>query len=146
MTTPYYFNGALHWDTPFGPVDCQVQSLPPEGFQVLNPEPGGMDDRGSIGTTPRLMQNYPNPFGRSTQIAFQVPAAAGKDVSVPVRLSVFDIQGRLVRTLVDGLQSPGEHVIALGGDAFQDAGSGIYFYRLETGGQALTRRLVYLEQ
>ncbi len=105
------------------------------GIEDLNPRP-----------IARLLQNAPNPFSRSTEIRYQVPAGAKAGDLVPVTIRVFDIQGRLVRTLVDGLQSPGEHVIALGGDAFQDAGSGIYFYRLETGGQALTRRLVYLEQ
>ena len=105
----------------------------------------GIEDR-NVRPMAQLLQNAPNPFGRSTEIRYQVPAGAKAGDMVPVTINVFDIRGRLVKTLVEGLQSPGDHVISLTGDALSNAGSGIYFYRLETGGQVLTRRLLFLEQ
>ena len=105
----------------------------------------GIEDR-NVRPMAQLLQNAPNPFGRSTEIRYQVPAGAKAGDMVPVTINVFDIRGRLVKTLVEGLQSPGDHVISLNGDALSNAGSGIYFYRLETGGQVLTRRLLFLEQ
>lgn len=105
----------------------------------------GIEDR-NVRPMAQLLQNAPNPFGRSTEIRYQVPAGAKAGDMVPVTINVFDIRGRLVNTLVDALQTPGDHVISLSGDALRNAGSGIYFYRLETGGQLLTRRLLFLEQ
>lgn len=105
----------------------------------------GIEDR-NVRPMAQLLQNAPNPFGRSTEIRYQVPAGAKAGDMVPVTINVFDIRGRLVNTLVDALQTPGDHVISLSGDALRNAGSGIYFYRLETGGQVLTRRLLFLEQ
>ena len=105
----------------------------------------GIEDR-NLRPIAQLLQNAPNPFGRSTEIRYQVPAGAKAGDMVPVTINVFDIRGCLVKTLVEGLQTPGDHVISLSGDALSNAGSGIYFYRLETGGQVLTRRLLFLEQ
>jgi hypothetical protein len=102
-----------------------------------------------VGDTPlkpalKLAQNHPNPFGARTEIHYQVPAAAGADARVPVKLSVFDIQGRLVRTLVDAEMTPGDHVAKVDAATMGDAGTGIYFYRLEVGDQVLTRKMLYI--
>ncbi len=94
--------------------------------------------------TLRLAQNIPNPFGARTEIHFQVPAAAGADVRTPVKLSVFDIQGRLVRTLVDAEMTPGDHVASVDATTMGNSGTGIYFYRLEVGSQVLTRKMLYI--
>jgi TctA family transporter len=59
-----------------------------------------------------------------------------------VRLAVYDLLGREVALLVDGFQVPGEHRVTF--DARRLA-SGIYFYRLIAGGQALSRKLVLLK-
>jgi N-acetylneuraminic acid mutarotase len=80
----------------------------------------------------RLEQNYPNPFEARTTITFTVSAAAS---GRPVRLAVYDLQGRRVATLVDGLLAPGRHDVFWGGLSRSGApvGSGIYFYRLQQG-------------
>ena len=78
-----------------------------------------------------LAQNRPNPAKGSTEIAFSLPKAEN------VRLSVYDAQGRLVRNLAEGNRAAGTHHISISG-----LESGIYFYRLEVGGSALTRRMV----
>jgi len=78
-----------------------------------------------------LAQNQPNPSKGSTEILFSLPKAK------QVRLAVYDVQGRLVRTLVEGTRAAGTHQVSVSG-----LESGVYFYRLEVGGSALTRRMV----
>jgi hypothetical protein len=96
-----------------------------------------------------LAQNYPNPFNPSTNIGYTIAsskeqvAGSMKQVGMErVRLAVYDLLGREVAVLVDGYQAPGEHHVTF--DARRLA-SGIYFYRLIAGGQALSRKLVLLK-
>jgi hypothetical protein len=70
-----------------------------------------------------LEQNYPNPFNPMTSIKYYLPQK-GK-----VTLEVFDITGSKVRTIIDTVESVGEHAITFDGS---DLSSGIYFYRLKT--------------
>ncbi len=103
----------------------------------------GIGDR-QVGPVARLMQNFPNPFGRTTSISYTVPRGAKADAASPVRLTVFDLQGRVVATLVDGLQDAGDHSVNLSAGALAKVGNGIYFYRLEVGDQTFTRKLVFI--
>jgi hypothetical protein len=103
----------------------------------------GADDT-PVYTTLVLGQNAPNPFNPQTQITYAIPdGASGK----PVSLLVYDVAGRLVRTLVDAVQPPGIHV--LGWDGTDDRGSrvssGVYFYRLRCNSEAQTRKMILLK-
>ncbi len=98
-----------------------------------------------IGDEPRpvvtaLRANHPNPFLAATSIRFDLAR------STVVRLSVFDIQGRPVRTLVNGTLGAGSHDLAWDGrtGSGRAAGPGIYFYRLETPEYTATQRMVKL--
>ena len=82
-----------------------------------------------------LSANYPNPFTGRTTIAFTLPRAA------PVRLTVYDVFGRVVRRLADGSHPAGRHTVEF--DAAGLAG-GIYTYRLEAGGFRAARQFVVL--
>ncbi len=107
---------------------------------VVTGVPGeGMEPRGLA-----LSPNVPNPFDRATRISYRVPAGTG--TSAPVSLSVYDLAGRRVKDLVDGIQASGEHTAEWDGtDAGgRRVGAGVYFYRLRTGGRSLTRKLVLL--
>ena len=88
-----------------------------------------------------LEQNYPNPFNPETRIAFSLPTAG--DVS----LVVYDVLGRTVRELVSGPYTAGHHKVSWDGrdGAGQSAASGVYFYRLETGGTILTRKMMLVK-
>ncbi len=88
-----------------------------------------------------LRQNSPNPFNPTTTIRFSL-AEAG-----PVRISVFDVAGRLVRTLEDGRMDAGEHSSVWDGrdDAGAPAASGIYFYSISTEGYSARRKMVLLK-
>ena len=80
-----------------------------------------------------LTQNYPNPFENKTKIAFRIAEASD------VRLSVFDITGKLVDNPVDRFYDRGEHEIELSRNRYQN---GIYFYRVDAGEYTATRRMV----
>ncbi|MDA0672004.1 MAG: T9SS type A sorting domain-containing protein, partial [Bacteroidetes bacterium] len=79
-----------------------------------------------------LRQNYPNPFNPVTQIEFEVPATA------EIRLEVFDVLGRQVRVLADGLYGAGAHSVSF--DA-SDLPSGLYMYRLTSADYVQTRSM-----
>lgn len=91
----------------------------------------------------RLWPCVPNPVYRTGEIRYEVPAGATGDPMVPVELTVYDLRGRAVATLVNGPVAPGEHTATISRAALA-AGSGIYFYRLQFAGRAITRKLVLL--
>jgi hypothetical protein len=82
-----------------------------------------------------LERNYPNPFNPTTRIAFTLPEPER------VKLTVFDLQGNVVTTLVNGRTEAGRHTAVFDGTGLP---SGVYFYRLEAGNSTETRRLVLL--
>jgi hypothetical protein len=84
----------------------------------------------------RLEQNYPNPFNSSTVIRFTLPAAQ-KAV-----LKVYSLTGQEFATLLDGVVPAGEFAVRFDGGPLA---SGVYFYRLVTGRNADTRRLILLK-
>jgi hypothetical protein len=88
-----------------------------------------------------LEQNVPNPFNPSTSIKIGLPADAR------VELSIYDSGGRLVRTLVDGRLAAGFRSVTWDGtdDTGTRVSSGVYFYRLEVGGETITRKMVLLK-
>ncbi|MFN3560988.1 MAG: VPS10 domain-containing protein [Chloroherpetonaceae bacterium] len=71
-----------------------------------------------------LEQNYPNPFNPSTVIRYQIPTASD------VKLSVYDMLGREVATLVNQWQAAGQYSVVFNA---QSLSSGTYFYRLTAG-------------
>ena len=83
-----------------------------------------------------LAQNYPNPFNPSTSISWTQP------VSDQVRLSVYNLLGQNMVTLVDGLRPAGEHEVRLDASGWA---SGVYVYVLQTGKHTLTRHMVLLK-
>ena len=82
-----------------------------------------------------LNQNYPNPFNPQTNIEFSIPEQGH------VRLSVYNLLGQKVAVLVDEIRSAGSYKAQF--DA-TNLSSGIYFYRLETNQQMLTKKMILL--
>lgn len=80
-----------------------------------------------------LSQNYPNPFNPSTEITFTLPKAA------QVSLRVFNLLGQEVATLVSEYRTAGTHRATF--DA-QNLPSGMYIYRLESGSQSVSRKMM----
>jgi hypothetical protein len=85
-----------------------------------------------------LRPNTPNPFRSSTELSFRLSESG------PVVLDVFDAGGRLVRQLVDQSLEAGEHQIVWDGrsDEGDRVSGGVYFYRLTSAGQSLTRKMI----
>jgi hypothetical protein len=99
----------------------------------------GADDR--VPQKAVVYGNYPNPFHPSTRIAFSIPKATR------IRLLVYTVDGRLVRTLVDGTYGPGRHAIPWDGKGAsgEELPDGVYFYRLVAGATELTGKMVLVQ-
>ena len=87
-----------------------------------------------------LSNNYPNPFNPETKISYFVPKASH------VRLEVFNILGRKIRTLVDEDQMAGNNEVTWDGrdDEGNEVASGIYLYKLEAGDLSQSRKMVLI--
>jgi hypothetical protein len=83
-----------------------------------------------------LEQNYPNPFNPSTMITFNVPE------QTHVLLTVYDMLGQQVSTLVDGVLSAGRQVVRFSGDGLAN---GVYIYALKAGPYSEVRRMVLMK-
>ncbi|MFQ5605379.1 MAG: penicillin acylase family protein [bacterium] len=88
-----------------------------------------------------LLQNYPNPFNPETKIAFRLPTQSR------VVLKIYNIQGQLVRTIIDQKYEPGAHQITWDGVGAQGyrVSSGIYIYKIETDAMSQARRMVFIK-
>ncbi len=136
-----YFDGDWHWD---GGYYYKVSALDVHGnespFALLSPEDVTGED---VPETPRadfLSQNFPNPFNPQTKIVFGIREAA--DVS----LKIYDTSGRLVSVLVEEIREAGRYEEiwdgrSIGGRA---VASGVYFYRLDAGAFAETKKMVLM--
>jgi hypothetical protein len=94
----------------------------------------------------QLFQNYPNPFNSSTVIWYHLPDVGYQPAEVEI--TVYNLLGKVVRTLVKTRQYPGEHKVLWDGkdDSGKEVASGIYFYRLKVSGLQLVkpRKMVLL--
>ncbi|MBU2464641.1 MAG: FG-GAP repeat protein [Candidatus Edwardsbacteria bacterium] len=94
----------------------------------------------------KLGQNYPNPFNGSTVISFQLPGSG------PVNLSIYNIAGQLVRTLINDNSVPlrigegREGSVTWDGrdEKGQKAPNGIYIYKLNRGGESMVKKMTLL--
>jgi photosystem II stability/assembly factor-like uncharacterized protein len=96
---------------------------------------------GDLPAVRALEQNYPNPFNPKTTIAFTL------DRSGPVKLQVYDVKGRLVRTLVNEIRSAGPYRVDWDGkdNSGRAAAAGLYLYRLAAGGVVQQKKMTLLK-
>ena len=108
------------------------------GFLLTPVHPTSVD-RGTVADIPRtfkLLQNYPNPFNPATTIGYELPKASH------ITLKVYNILGQEVTVLVDGEEPPGFHTARFNGG---NLSSGVYFYRLQTGGFNSTKDMIFIK-
>jgi len=88
-----------------------------------------------------LAQNYPNPFNPSTVISYTIPPSV-KGETANVKLIVYDVLGREVATPVNKEQSAGSYEVKFDASKLT---SGIYFYKLQSGGFVESRKMVLVK-
>ena len=88
-----------------------------------------------------LKQNYPNPFNPDTKIEFTIPA------SEQVSVNVYNLEGRLVKTLIDQEMRSGQHVVRWDGtnQVGTKVATGMYIYQLKTNSTVLHRRMTFVK-
>ena len=89
----------------------------------------------TLPTEVSLAQNYPNPFNPATTIGFELP------MPTDVRLDVYDMTGRQLSTLVNGIYPSGYHTVQWNAIGLP---TGIYVYRLTTGGKTITQTMTLM--
>jgi hypothetical protein len=104
------------------------------------PSKVGIDEEKQKNYTFNLLQNYPNPFNPNTKITYQL------ENEDKVKLTVYDVLGREIITLVDESQKSGEHSVNWNGknNSGEEVNSGIYFYKLTFQGNSITKKAVFI--
>jgi hypothetical protein len=122
--------------------DTNMNGIPDECEETVAPVAVAEGGAPESGSTLHLYPGTPNPFNPETTIRFE--AATGGERA---RLAVYDAEGRLVRTLFDGMAGPGPETVTWDGrdDAGRRLASGVYYCRLASGGSSATRAMVLLE-
>jgi len=150
------FNGEQDlYYTRIGDWDCNVNGVP-DSVDIATLQSADFNENGipdecediqtAVGEAPPagwgLAQNVPNPFNPVTRIRFDVVPGGAR-----VTLRVFDVEGRLVRTLVDGFEVEGERTALWDGSDSRGypVASGLYFYRLEAADFVETRKMLLLK-
>lgn len=120
----YWLSARFDW------MDEAIASFSPDsGLPGFEPESFGLD------------ANYPNPFNAATTIRFSLASAGHAEVTV------FDVIGRRVRTLVREKLSAGTHVRVWNGfgDSGEAAQSGVYVYRLQAAGRTISKKMILMK-
>ncbi|MFK7845184.1 MAG: T9SS type A sorting domain-containing protein [Rhodothermales bacterium] len=110
--------------------------LIPESIEDLGEVTNVANETGDLPSKFSLEQNFPNPFNPTTSITYAVPATGH------VTLEVYDLLGRTVKVLVNGVVTVGEYTHQF--DA-ADLPSGMYLYRFTAGNQTSTRKMLLLK-
>ncbi len=146
----YHFNLSNYAEEPLVFIASGTGNSTGEGFALIGYDHDGNAIFPQITTATEdaavpeaftLEQNYPNPFNPATQIQYALSQAAD------VRLTVYDLLGRTVQTLVETHQPPGSYTARWDGrnDAAASVPSGVYLYRLEANDVVKTRRMLLVK-
>ena len=98
--------------------------------------PSGINNNTTTANDFILKQNYPNPFNPETNIAYELKQKAF------VTLKVFDLSGKEVAVIVNGIKAPGSYNVKFSG---ADLSSGLYFYKLESGEFSEVKKMMLIK-
>jgi hypothetical protein len=126
-----------------GLLDIQTDSgVKTARIQVNVLDPLSADDgKGALPSDIELAQNFPNPFNPTTEIRYRVGTQDLASLH-QVRLSVYDLLGREIAVLVDGMQTAGAYTVTF--DASSLA-SGVYVYTLRVGDRVVTKKMLLMK-
>jgi chitodextrinase len=111
----------------------RIVAVSPRGYErIFDPIPVQWYDEGTLPSPTAVGEAFPNPSGGR----FQLPLTLARTGSV--RVTVYDLTGRVLRVLHDGTESAGPHAYAWDGDP---AASGVYLLKVETSDRAFTRKV-----
>ncbi len=133
-TDPTDYNGVII--SQFGSGTVQQSGVAISSLSVSRVVATSIENGNETASKFTLEQNYPNPFNPSTAIRFTL------DAGRQTRLSVYDLLGREVAVLVNGTLPAGAHTVTF--DA-SNLPSGVYMYKLEAGGQSMTKRMTLVK-
>jgi hypothetical protein len=123
--------------------DATNQYVPAWPGKVVGKDVSGVAvlNRSNLPKEFAVAQNYPNPFNPTTIVRFDVP------VRTKVNLTIFNVLGQKVTTLVDEELAPKSYEVEWNGttDGGNRAASGIYFYRLSAGDFVKTKKMMLLK-
>lgn len=124
--------------TPIAPHSLQREKSPGNSrfFLSINPNIDGINRQTDIPSEFMLAQNYPNPFNPTTNIRYEIAHSS------EVELSVYNLMGQRITTLVNETKLPGLYEVTW--DASEMA-SGIYYYQLKAGGLLLNRQMTLIK-
>ena len=133
--------GTTHSIRLSGDVFSSGSMVPLTSAAVLTADPVTSSVEPQAGAAYALRDAAPNPFNPETTISFTLALRA------PTTLKIYDVSGRLVRTLVDRDMLPGPHAIRWDGTANsgERVASGVYFYRLSSGEFTAAKKMVMLK-
>jgi hypothetical protein len=129
-----FYGNAGEW-----PPNALWEATETLGHIILAEEPLVGVSQKPVNTSPNqfeLFQNFPNPFNPITTISYRLPKSS------QVRISIYDVNGKMVETLINEIKPAGFHSIEWRADRVS---SGIYFYRLEAAGCHLVKKLVVMK-
>lgn len=137
---PLTANSTFYWRVAAANINGTSAYSSHRSFSTTEEVVTSVDGGSAWPSTITLHPNYPNPFNPQTEIRFALPTAS------VTRLTVYDLLGTPVRSLLNGHQGAGEHSVSW--DAKDDRGnpvsSGVYVYRLETADASLSRSMLLL--
>lgn len=146
-------NWAQEGSTIIGNVVCaMIKARQSDGLVVVGTHGAGVfsanqtvvgveSETSSIPTSYSVSQNYPNPFNPSTQLRYSIPQAEN------VRITVYNINGKTIATLINNFQSAGTYQVTWNGknDLGQQVASGTYIYKVQAGDFVKTKKMVMLK-
>jgi hypothetical protein len=93
----------------------------------------GIIDNNTNSGSFKLYQNRPNPFGSVTDIDYSV------GVGTDIKITVYDLEGNVIRTLVNEYKAPGRYTTSFSRD---DLSPGVYYYRIKSGNYSESRKMI----
>ncbi|MBN1164096.1 MAG: T9SS type A sorting domain-containing protein [Candidatus Krumholzibacteriota bacterium] len=129
MPSPTFFKGKFYGNITYWPV------------LLYDPIYGYPASRQTKPTRVYMSQNYPNPFnGDNTQITYAIPGG-----NIKVSLRIYDVAGRRVKTLVDGIKDCGTYHVNWDGrnEHGVKVSQGVYFYQLIAGEEKISKKMIF---